>query len=46
VRGANTLLRAYLETVDNSQFLLYRIRPTRVRFMQEWALTYHEVPFA
>jgi hypothetical protein len=22
----------------------YRIRPTRVRFMREWALEYHEVP--
>jgi general stress protein 26 len=44
VRGANTLLRAYLETVDSTQFILYCIRPTRVRFMQEWALDYHEVP--
>jgi general stress protein 26 len=40
----NTLLRAHLEAVGNAQFLLYRIRPTRVRFMQEWALDYHEVP--
>jgi general stress protein 26 len=42
--GANTLLHAFLETVDSSQFLLYCIRPTRVRYMQEWALDYHEVP--
>ena len=26
-----TLLRAYLDTIDNPQFVLYRIRPTRVR---------------
>jgi general stress protein 26 len=44
VQGANTLLRAYLEATDSSQFILYRIRPTRVRYMQEWALDYHEVP--
>jgi hypothetical protein len=24
--------------------VLYRIRPARVRYMQEWALDYHEVP--
>jgi general stress protein 26 len=42
--GPNTLLKAYLETVDKAQFLLYCIRPTRVRFMQEWAPQYHEVP--
>ncbi len=33
--GAKTLLHAYLETVDSTRFLLYCIRPTRVRFMQE-----------
>jgi general stress protein 26 len=41
----NTLLRAYLETIDNPQFILYRIRPTLVRYMQEWALEYINVPF-
>src|SRR5262249_3991435 len=44
VRGEKTLLRAYLEEADSSQFILYRIRPTRVRFMQEWALEYINVP--
>jgi general stress protein 26 len=39
-----TLLRSYLETIDNRQFVLYRIRPTRVRYMEEWALEYSEVP--
>lgn len=40
---ANPLLRQYLGTLDNPQLIVYRIRPTRVRFMQEWALEYHEV---
>lgn len=40
---ANPLLRQYLGSIDNPQFLLYRIRPVRVRYMKEWALDYHEV---
>jgi general stress protein 26 len=40
----NPLLRQYLGSIDNPDFILYRIRPTRVRYMQEWALEYHEVP--
>jgi uncharacterized pyridoxamine 5'-phosphate oxidase family protein len=40
---ANPLLRAYLKTIDNPEFMLYRIAPHRVRFMHEWALEYHEV---
>lgn len=42
----NPLLRQYLGSIDNPEFILYRIRPTRVRYMREWALEYHEVPFA
>ncbi|MFN7918652.1 MAG: pyridoxamine 5'-phosphate oxidase family protein [Bryobacteraceae bacterium] len=41
---SNPLLRAYLKSVDNPEFMLYRIRPLRIRFMREWALEYHEVP--
>lgn len=41
---ANPLLRQYLGTIDNPELIVYRIRPTRVRFMQEWALEYYEVP--
>ncbi len=37
------LLRVYLGTPDNPEFMLYRIVPSRVRFMREWALEYHEV---
>jgi hypothetical protein len=44
VEGANTLLHAYLETIDRSQFMLYRVRPTQVRYMQEWEADYHNVP--
>src|SRR5713226_1389892 len=43
---ANPLLRQYLGSLDNPALIVYRIRPTRVRFMKEWALDYHEVPFA
>ena len=42
---ANPLLRQYLGSVDNPALIVYRIVPTRVRFMKEWALDYHEVPF-
>ena len=41
--NANPLLRQYLGTLDNPALIVYRIRPTRVRYMQEWALEYHEV---
>ncbi len=40
----NPLLRQYLGSSDNPQFVLYRIDPEQVRFMREWALEYHEVP--
>ena len=42
--AANPLLRRYLGTIDNPDLIVYRITPHRVRFMREWALTYHEVP--
>lgn len=41
----NPLLRRYLGTPGNPELIVYRIRPERVRYMQEWALEYHEVPF-
>jgi general stress protein 26 len=41
---ANPLLRQYLGSIDNPMLIVYRIKPTRVRFMKEWALDYHEVP--
>jgi general stress protein 26 len=40
----NPLLRQYLGSLDNPELIVYCIRPTRVRFMREWALEYHEVP--
>jgi general stress protein 26 len=42
----NPLLRAYLGSLENPEFLLYRIKANRVRYMKEWALEYHEVPVA
>ena len=41
---ANPLLRAYLGSIDNPEFVLYEVAPERVRFMREWALEYQEVP--
>ena len=41
---ANPLLRQYLGTIDNPLLIVYRITPTTVRFMREWALEYHQVP--
>ncbi len=41
---ANPLLRQYLESLDNSMLIVYRIVPHQVRFMREWALDYHDVP--
>jgi general stress protein 26 len=43
--NTNPLLRQYLGSIDNPDLIVYRIRPTRVRYMQEWALEYYEVPF-
>ena len=42
----NPLLRQYLGSIDNPELIVYRIEPNRVRYMQEWALEYYEVPFA
>ena len=42
----NPLLRMYLGTPDNPELVVYRIEPSCVRFMKEWALEYHEVAIA
>ena len=41
---ANPLLQKYLGTPDNPDLIVYRIVPKRVRYMEEWALEYYEVP--
>jgi len=41
---ANPLLRQYLGTIDNPELIVYRIVPSHIRFMKEWALNYHDVP--
>jgi general stress protein 26 len=43
---ANPLLRRYLGSLENPELVIYRIRPAAVRFMREWALQYHDVPFS
>ena len=35
----------WLGEFDNPEFILYRIRPARVRWMREWSTVYHDVPF-
>jgi uncharacterized pyridoxamine 5'-phosphate oxidase family protein len=40
----NPLLRSYLGQPDNPALIIYRIRPTRIRFMREWALDYIDIP--
>ena len=40
----NPLVRQFLGSIDNPEFVLYRLVPERVRFMREWALEYYEVP--
>jgi general stress protein 26 len=44
--NANPLMRQFLGSLDNPQLIVYRIRPVQVRYMQEWALEYHEVPLS
>jgi general stress protein 26 len=41
---ANPLMRQYLGSLDNPELIVYRVTPSRVRYMQEWALEYYEVP--
>jgi general stress protein 26 len=43
---SNPLLRKYLGIPDNPELIIYRVLPSRVRFMREWALDYVEVPLA
>jgi len=40
----NPLMRQYLGSLDNPQLIVYRIRPTCVSYMQEWALEYISAP--
>lgn len=42
--NANPLLRNYLGSIDNPDLIVYRINPTQVRYMREWALEYYDVP--
>lgn len=41
---ANPLLRQFLGSLDHPDLIVYRVEPSRVRYMQEWALQYYEVP--
>ncbi len=43
---SNPLLRQYLGSIDNPSLIIYRLEPNRVRYMQEWALEYYEVPLS
>ncbi len=39
----NALLKHYLGSIDNPELIVYKCVPAQVRFMQEWALNYHEI---
>jgi general stress protein 26 len=41
---ANPLMQQYLGSIDNPALIVYRIDPNRIRYMQEWALEYYDVP--
>ena len=41
---ANPLMQQFLGSLDNPELIVYRVEPGRVRYMQEWALEYYEVP--
>ena len=43
--NAQPLLREWLGEFDNLEFILYRIRPGRVGWMQKCSTVYHDVPF-
>ena len=40
---SNPLLKQYLGSPENPEFVLYRIVPSHVRFMRKWALEYFDV---
>ena len=40
----NPLMRQYLGSIDNPALIVYRMDARQVRYMQEWALEYYEVP--
>jgi general stress protein 26 len=44
--NTNPLMRQYLGSIDNPQLVIYRIVPRQIRYMQEWALEYYDVPLA
>ncbi len=41
---ANPLMQQYLGSLANPELIVYRMVPQQVRYMQEWALEYHDVP--
>ena len=43
---ANPLMRQYLGSIDNPDLIVYRMLPQQVRYMQEWALEYYDVPLS
>ena len=42
----NPLLSQYLGTIDNPELIIYKIIPTQIRFMREWALDYYDIPLS
>ena len=40
----NPLMQQFLGSIDNPDLIVYHIQPNQVRYMQEWALKYYDVP--
>ena len=40
----NPLLKQYLGSINNPALIIYKITPTQIRFMREWALDYYDIP--
>ena len=43
---SNPLLRKYLGSIENPALIVYCVKPSQVRYMEEWALEYYDVPLA
>ena len=41
----HNLLRQFMPDPFDPNLIIYRVDPVQVRFMQEWALQYYDVPF-
>lgn len=43
IHGSHNLLKQFMPDPMDDNLIIYRVKPTRVRYMQEWAMSYFEV---